>query len=241
MNESRGMPSRNTKTNRHGLSKVSTGWCRKRNLLMLLVLFTAVAEFSQMFFQTFVEDSSHKVLESHLQESLRLMPMHSSKGSKYEAVVGNRTKAVAQQNEHSQESHRLLPMDSSKGSTYEAVGGNGTKAVAQQNERSFAAVNSTLTAGKRQFAKYAYAFVLGGCNPDDESPTYRYFVYNILVSARVLREAGSQADIVAFFQISYQSTYDRLPSEDVRLLEAMNVRIEYIPKSPHENFYRTGE
>jgi hypothetical protein len=24
-------------------------------------------------------------------------------------------------------------------------------------------------------------------------------------------------------------------------LEAMNIRIEYIPKSPYENFYRTGE
>jgi hypothetical protein len=206
MNESRDMTSRNTMTKHHGPSKASKGWFRKRYLLTILFVLTVVAEFSQMFFHTFVDDSTQRELESHLQESLRLMPMNSSKGSKYEAVVSNRTKAVA-----------------------------------QRKKRSFAAVNSTLTVEKRQFAKYAYAFVLGGCNPDDESPTYRYFVYNILVSARVLRDAGSQADIVAFFQISYQSTYDKLPSEDVRLLEAMNVRIEYIPKSPHENFYRTGE
>jgi hypothetical protein len=199
------MTSRNsTNTKRHGTSRAILGW-PKRCLLLLLVLLTTVAEFSQMFFHTFVDDSTHQVLESHLQESLRRMPMNSSKGSQYEAVVGN-----------------------------------GTKAVAQRNERSFVAVNSTLP-GKRQFAKYAYAFVIGGCNPDEEFPAYRYFLYNILVSASVLREAGSQADVVAFFQISYQSTYDRLPSEDVRLLEAMNVRIEYIPKSPHENFYRTGE
>jgi hypothetical protein len=119
-------------------------------------------------------------------------------------------------------------------------------AVAQLNEHPVEAAspveaaNSTLT-GKRQFAKYAYAFVLGGCKPEDKFPAYRYFVYNILVSARVLREAGSQADVVAFFQISYNSTFDRLPSEDVRLLEAMNIRIIYIPKSAQESFYRTGK
>jgi hypothetical protein len=134
-------------------------------------------------------------------------------------------------------------LQESKGSKYEAVRDNRTRrAVAQRNERPIAAANSTLTlTAKRQFARYAYAFVIGGCNPDEEFPTYRYFIYNILVSARVLREAGSQADVVAFFQISYQSTYDRLPSEDVRLLDAMNIRIEYIPKSQQESFYRTGE
>jgi hypothetical protein len=134
------------------------------------------------------------------------------------------------------------PMNSRKGSKDEAVRGNGTSAVAvaHLNKRPVEAAMSTLT-GKRQFAKYAYAFVLGGCNPDEEIPSYRYFIYNIIVSARVLREAGSQADVVAFIQISYASTFDRLPSEDVCLLEAMNVRIKYIPKSAQESFYRTGK
>jgi hypothetical protein len=137
---------------------------------------------------------------------------------------------------HDQEILRLImPMNFSKRSKGKAGRGNRTRAVAQRKERP-----STLTE-KRQTARYAYAFVIGGCKPDDEVPTYRYFIYNILVSTRVLREAGSQADVVAFFQISYKSTYDKLPSEDVRMLEAMNVRIEYIPKSPHESFYRTGE
>jgi hypothetical protein len=134
---------------------------------------------------------------------------------------------------HIEQSLRHAPTNFSKGSKYEAVRDSRTRAVAQQNKGPIAAANSTLTlTEKRQFARYAYAFVIGGCNPDEEFPTYRYFIYNILVSARVLREAGSQADVVAFFQISYKSTYDRLASEDVRLLEAMNVRIEYIPKSP---------
>jgi hypothetical protein len=88
-------------------------------------------------------------------------------------------------------------------------------------------------------ARYAYAFVIGGCMP--EKPSYRYFIYNMLITARILREAGSRADIVAFFQMSYESAHERLLEEDVRQLRAMNIKIKYIPKSPQECFYRTGE
>jgi hypothetical protein len=184
-----------TKTTRHGPSKASTGWWRTRALMAFLIIAVTIRQ--MQFHTTLVKDLSRQLLGNHEQEFLPLMPMNLSKGSKDEAVRGNRTGAVE-------------------------------------------ATNSTLT-GKRQFANYAYAFVLGGCNPDEDFPAYRSFIYNILVSTRVLREAGSQADVVAFFQISYKSTYDRLPSEDVRLLEAMNVRIKYIPKSPQESFYRTGK
>lgn len=91
----------------------------------------------------------------------------------------------------------------------------------------------------REQARYAYAFVIGGCMP--EKPSYRYFIYNMLITARILREAGSRADIVAFFQMSYKSEHERLLDEDVRQLRAMNIKIKYIPKSPQECFYRTGE
>jgi hypothetical protein len=195
-----------TKTTRHGpASNASTGWWRTRVLIAVHII---AATMTQMQFHTsLVNDESSQRLRSNEQEFLPAMPMNSSKGSKDEAVRGNRTGAVA---------------------------------IAQRNEHPVEAANSTLT-GKRQFAKYAYAFVLGGCNPEEEFPAYRFFIYNILVSTRVLREAGSQADVVAFFQISYKSTFDRLPSEDVRLLETMNVRIKYIPKSAQESFYRTGK
>jgi hypothetical protein len=90
---------------------------------------------------------------------------------------------------------------------------------------------------QEQVARYAYAFVIGGCMP--EKPSYRYFIYNMLITARILREAGSRADIVAFFQMSYESAHERLTEEDVRQLRAMNIKIKYIPKSPQECFYRT--
>jgi hypothetical protein len=92
---------------------------------------------------------------------------------------------------------------------------------------------------KQEQARYAYAFVIGGCMP--EKPSYRYFIYNMLITARILREAGSRADIVAFFQMSYESAHERLLEEDVRQLRAMNIKIKYIPKSAQECFYRTGE
>ena len=165
------------------------------------------------------------------------------KQMQFHTLVNDELRQLMERND--QEFLPAMPMNSSK-----VVRDNGTSAVAvaklndrpveTSNERPVEAANSMLT-GKRQFAKYAYAFVLGGCKPEEEFPAYRYFIYNILVSARVLREAGSQADVVAFFQISYKSTFDRLPSEDVRLLEAMNIRIIYIPKSAQESFYRTGK
>jgi hypothetical protein len=84
---------------------------------------------------------------------------------------------------------------------------------------------------------YAYAFIIGGCNP--EEPRYRGFVYNVAVVARILREEGSTADVVAFFQMSVGSDATALPDEDASLLEALGVRVLYLPKSELESFYET--
>jgi hypothetical protein len=85
-------------------------------------------------------------------------------------------------------------------------------------------------------APYAYAFVIGGCDP--LRPSYRNYIYDILISTSVLRERGSKADVVAFFQMSFRSNATALPAEDIRLLDAMQVKIKYIPKSRDESFYR---
>jgi hypothetical protein len=84
---------------------------------------------------------------------------------------------------------------------------------------------------------YTYAFVIGGCNPD--KPAYRNYIYNILVATRILREQGSKADVVVFFQMSYDSALEALPGEDVRILNEMNILHRYIPKSKVENFFKT--
>jgi hypothetical protein len=84
--------------------------------------------------------------------------------------------------------------------------------------------------------RFAYAYVVGGCKPDD--PSYRNYFNDILVSTYRQREEGSQADVVVFVQMAYESKTDTLPETDVKLLSAMNIKIEYIPKTKEESFYR---
>jgi hypothetical protein len=55
----------------------------------------------------------------------------------------------------------------------------------------------------------------------------------------VLRQFGSKADVVAFFQMSHQSAATELPDEDLRSLRALGVKILYIAKSDMESFYDT--
>jgi alpha-N-acetylglucosamine transferase len=85
-------------------------------------------------------------------------------------------------------------------------------------------------------APYAYAFVIGGCDP--ERPRYRNFIYDILISSYILHQQGSKAHVVAFFQMSFHSNATTLPAQDVRLLTAMQVKIKYIPVFRDESFYR---
>jgi hypothetical protein len=101
------------------------------------------------------------------------------------------------------------------------------------------AISNSSTAASTEFdpTKYAYAYVIGGCNPD--AGHYKGFLYNILVSTRILREEGAKADVVAMIQISHKSNATVLPEEDVRQLNRLGVKIEYIPKSEIESFYDT--
>jgi hypothetical protein len=86
--------------------------------------------------------------------------------------------------------------------------------------------------------KWAYAFVVGGCS--SQHPEYKGFIYNIAVAAEILQESGSKADIVALIQMSARTNETTLPEEESRMLEAMNVKVEYLPKfssTIHEVFY----
>jgi hypothetical protein len=84
---------------------------------------------------------------------------------------------------------------------------------------------------------YAYAYVIAGCSL--AKPVYKNYIYNVLVATKVLRSEGSKADVFVFFQMSYDSTSDALPEEDVLVLEKMNIKFRYIPKSKIENFFKT--
>jgi hypothetical protein len=84
---------------------------------------------------------------------------------------------------------------------------------------------------------YAYAYVVAGCDP--EQPSYRSYLYNIAIGTRILRLAGSRADVVVMIQMAHSSLTKKLPEQDARLLEAMKIRTLYLPPSPHESFYRS--
>jgi hypothetical protein len=105
-------------------------------------------------------------------------------------------------------------------------------AASSSNDRPPPTTIETLKAN----SKFAYAFVVGGCDPD--RPKYRGFLYNVLVSAKILRDFGTRGDIVVMIQMAFQSFHDRLPPlEEQMLQDALGVHLIYIPKNPHENFY----
>jgi hypothetical protein len=84
-------------------------------------------------------------------------------------------------------------------------------------------------------SRFAYAFVVGGCDPDNNE-SYKNFLYQVLINAFILQEAGSTADIVLFVQMAYGSVHETLPDADVGYLDKMNVSIRYIEKYMEESF-----
>jgi alpha-N-acetylglucosamine transferase len=88
--------------------------------------------------------------------------------------------------------------------------------------------------------KYAYAFLVAGCS--EVTPSYKGFLYNVVVATQRLRDLGSDtADFVVFIQMSSSTDAKKLPPDEERLLqEDMNIHIVYLPKMKswvHECFY----
>ena len=75
---------------------------------------------------------------------------------------------------------------------------------------------------------YAYAFLIGGVH--EHRPAYRGFLYDVLISAHILRKAGSTMDVWLFVQISPDSNLTGLPYEDSRLLTLLNITTKYVDK-----------
>jgi len=83
---------------------------------------------------------------------------------------------------------------------------------------------------------YAYAFVIGGCDPD--RPSYRNYIHNVLVATHILRQKGSRSDVHLFIQMACRSPHTQLVAEEVRWLHAMDISIRYLPKHRDESFYK---
>ena len=91
---------------------------------------------------------------------------------------------------------------------------------------------------KVPFRKWAYTFLVGGVlNPQTD---YLGFLYGVIVAATILRDTGSQADVVVMIQISYNTNSTRLPQDEEDILASAGVKIKYLPKfagETHEQFY----
>ena len=87
---------------------------------------------------------------------------------------------------------------------------------------------------------FAYGFVIGGCDPG-RIESYQNYLFNIAIAAKILRERGSTADVIALFQVSESAKTHELAPEDLRLLHALGVYVYYIPQQTHgqQSFYRT--
>jgi lipopolysaccharide biosynthesis glycosyltransferase len=92
---------------------------------------------------------------------------------------------------------------------------------------------------RRHHGRWAYVFLVAGCDPS-KPWTYRNYLYNILVSAYVLKhQHNSQADIIVMVQLDKYvvNTTTSLPPRDERWLRQLNVSIRYLPKPVRNNFY----
>ena len=87
---------------------------------------------------------------------------------------------------------------------------------------------------KPTVARYAYNFVLGGIH--EKELAYRGFLYNILISVKVLRRLGSEADFWVWAQLSANSTLDDLPEDDMRLFDALGINVVKMEKPSYASF-----
>ncbi|CAJ1950562.1 unnamed protein product [Cylindrotheca closterium] len=101
---------------------------------------------------------------------------------------------------------------------------------------------------ERKGAKWAYAFLVAGCDPD-KPLTYRNYFYNILVAANLLDQNTSstnnrKTDIIVMIQFTRASNATELPLSELQWLQTTipnnpnrKLRIHYLPPPIRDNFY----
>jgi lipopolysaccharide biosynthesis glycosyltransferase len=96
--------------------------------------------------------------------------------------------------------------------------------------------NSTKTATSSFPSKWAYAYLMAGVDVD--YPSYLGIFYNILISASILEQHHTKADIVVMVQMSANATSHRLTPREEHILSSLpNVRIYYLDIPPRQSFY----
>ena len=109
--------------------------------------------------------------------------------------------------------------------------------VVQANENSGVTTSVAEKSGpeaSNQNQRNAYVYLVGGCDPD--SPAYRHFLYNIMVSTHLQRQEGSSADVIVLIQMSSHASATRLPASDLQWLQRGNIQVRYVPTPAQDSF-----
>lgn len=108
-------------------------------------------------------------------------------------------------------------------------------------------LTSSSSLGSPKQPKWAYAFLVAGCDPD--SPlTYRNYFFNILVASNLLdtNTTDHSTDILVMIQLTRASNATELPQADLEWLQTQLpnnpnriLRIHYLPPLIRDNFYNS--
>jgi hypothetical protein len=110
-----------------------------------------------------------------------------------------------------------------------------TLPLSSSSSSSLSSNNSNNFTNPLQKSHYAYMFLVGGIKP--EKPSYRGFVYNVMVSTYLLKKHGSKADVVFFVQMSLHTNATSLPEKEEDVLRQLGVQIRYMEKpQQYESF-----
>eukprot|EP00557_Chaetoceros_sp_GSL56_P008527 CAMPEP_0176490462 /NCGR_PEP_ID=MMETSP0200_2-20121128/7883_1 /TAXON_ID=947934 /ORGANISM="Chaetoceros sp., Strain GSL56" /LENGTH=525 /DNA_ID=CAMNT_0017887769 /DNA_START=29 /DNA_END=1606 /DNA_ORIENTATION=- len=93
---------------------------------------------------------------------------------------------------------------------------------------------SAIASAAQKRSPYTYVWVIGGIREDRYG--YKGFLWDVLISANLLRKLGSTADFCIFVRLSPSSNLDDLPWEDRQLLEALGIQIILLEKPQVESF-----
>jgi len=102
--------------------------------------------------------------------------------------------------------------------------------VGLRNDHIAVAADNTPNGNTQPRRKWAYVYLMAGC--DSTNPgNHLGMLYNVVVAARVLRNAGSKVDIVVMVEMFHSAPNDRLLPEEERMLRESGVKIKYMERS----------
>lgn len=108
--------------------------------------------------------------------------------------------------------------------------------IAQQKDKEESdASNELHNAEDEQHSRFAYAFLVAGCHP--EETMYLGYIYNIIIAKKILMDRGSTQDVFVMIRMHKDTNSTRLPPEHESIFIKAGVKFKYIPKPLVDNFH----